>query len=200
MQVVPPARVVGRDGEREAMSVQLRPRDRDAATGESLPNLSASLAALQANTAGGGGIAVVGMRQAIERPTAGALKVPYMVDATRHPIDFKAVDAEHVERCAKHQRCGVCGGRIRRGPFAFVGPLVSHGRGCFADPWMHPECADLAMQQCPFLAGRRDWRDGESRDNPLLRPYSEGMHLRLAPGARSHKDQLGHWHFEAVDL
>lgn len=132
-----------------------------------------------------------------QRPTVGGLTVPYMVDESRRPIDFKAVDNDHVERCARHQRCGICGGRIRKGPFAFIGPLLSHGRGCFADPWMHPDCARLAMQQCPFLRGDRDWRDGESQSNPLLRPYSAGMSMRLAAGGRSHRDQTGHWHFEA---
>ncbi len=97
-----------------------------------------------------------------------------MVDATRSPIDFKALDAEHVALCATKGLCGVCGARIRRGPIAFIGP--DDGRACFADPWMHPECADVALEQCPFLARRRDWREGG--DEELLAPYSDGMALR----------------------
>lgn len=132
----------------------------------------------------------------IERPTVGRLTVPYMVDATRSPIDFKAVDRAHVEECATRGRCGICGGRIRRGPIAFVGP--ADGRRCFADPWMHPECAGLAMAQCPFLGGRRDWREDSGRADPLLATYSAGMTLVLAHNWRSHLDELGGWHFEAV--
>ena len=126
----------------------------------------------------------------------GRLVVPYMVDATRKPIDFKVLDENHVDECAMKTRCGICGRRIRSGPIAFIGP--DDGRTCFADPWMHPACAELAMGQCPFLDGRRDWRDTAARTNPLTQRYSDGMRLVLAYNWRSHRDQLGRWHFEAV--
>jgi hypothetical protein len=120
-----------------------------------------------------------------------------MVDATRRPVDFKALDADHVDRCAKHRRCGICGGRIKHGrPLVFIGP--DDGRTCFADPWMHPECADVATAQCPFIAGRRDWRDPSARTNPFTASYSAGMAVYDAMDARSHRDRLGNWHFEAV--
>lgn len=128
--------------------------------------------------------------------TVGRLLVPFMVDASRKPIDFKALDAEHVDECATRTRCGICGRRIRTGPIAFIGP--DDDRTCFADPWMHPACAELAMAQCPFLAGRRDWRDPASRTDPLTRRYSDGMRVVLAHNWRSHRDALGGWHFEAI--
>ena len=130
------------------------------------------------------------------RPLVGRLTVPYMVDEQRSPIDFKAVDERHVEDCARHGKCGICGAKIRRGPIAFIGP--DDGRTCFADPWMHPACADLAMRQCPFLTGCRDWREAEARNAPLLATYSQGMVPLLAQNWRAHRDQFGAWHFEAV--
>jgi len=130
------------------------------------------------------------------RPTHGGLTVPYMVDEATSLIDFKLVDAARVEDCARNGKCGVCGQRIRRGPIAFVGP--DDGRRCFSDPWMHQECAALAMQQCPFLRGRRDWRDAEARKTPLLQKYSQGMVVVLARNWRSHQDPAGAWHFEAI--
>lgn len=130
------------------------------------------------------------------RPTVGRLTVPYMVDETRDPIDFKVVDEGHVDLCARQTRCGICGGKIKRGPIAFIGP--DDGRTCFADPWMHPACAELAMQQCPFLTGRRDWREAEGRNDPLLATYSQGMVPMLAWNWRAHQDASGAWHFEAV--
>lgn len=118
-----------------------------------------------------------------------------MVDASRSPIDFKALDRAHVDACATRGRCGICGARIRRGPIAFIGP--DDGRTCFADPWMHPDCADLALEQCPFLAGRRDWRQGA--EEPLLSGYRPGAMVRvLAYSWRSHRDPFGRWHFEAL--
>lgn len=131
-----------------------------------------------------------------QRPTVGRLTVPFMVDEKRSPIDFKVVDAAHVEDCARSGKCGICGGKIRRGPIAFIGP--DDGRTCFADPWMHPACADLAMAQCPFLTGRRDWREVEAQNEPLLATYSQGMVPMLAQNWRAHRDASGEWHFEAV--
>jgi hypothetical protein len=133
-----------------------------------------------------------------ERPVKGKLTIPYMVDARRHPVDFKAVDPEHVDRCAKHRRCGVCDGKIRSGPIAFIGAPDSAHRQCFADPWMHEDCGRLAMQQCPFLAARKGWRELDSESAPLIAHHAFSMALFLSPDCRSHKDQLGVWHFEAV--
>lgn len=131
-----------------------------------------------------------------ELRTVGRLVVPYMVDATRSPIDFKELDEDHVDECALRTRCGICGSRIRTGPIAFIGP--DDGRTCFADPWMHPKCAELAMEQCPFLTGRRDWRDPGARTDPLTARYSDGMRIVLSHNWRSHRDPLGRWHFEAI--
>lgn len=131
------------------------------------------------------------------RPTVGKLTVPYMVDERVQPIDFKIVHTGHVRRCAEQSLCGICGKLIRQ-YFAFVGP--NDGRRCFADPWMHPECARLAMQQCPFLADRRGWREEET--NSVLAEfnarYEHNMAMFTAPKGRSHRDQFGHWHFEAL--
>jgi hypothetical protein len=134
-----------------------------------------------------------------KRPVIGGLVVPYMVDERVRPIDFKRVHDGHVRRCAEERRCGICGKFISNGaPLAFAGP--DDGRRCFADPWMHVECAQLAMQQCPFLAGRRGWRKEET--NPLLAEYNaryeHNMAAFVAPNARSHRDEFGHWHFEAL--
>lgn len=132
-----------------------------------------------------------------ERPRQGQLTVPYMVDATRSPIDFKVLDLRAVERCAKHRRCGICGGKVR-GRLAFIGPVQRLEASCFGDPWMHPDCAELAMSQCPFLGGRRDYRDPIGREDPALQRYREGMRLFTAADGRAHRDRLGAWHFEAI--
>lgn len=126
------------------------------------------------------------------RPMVGSLTVPYMVDDRRSPIDFKILHPYRVERCATQQRCGICGLRIR-GMLAFLGDA----RTCFADPWMHVECAELARVQCPFVAGRREWREEGARSDELLAPYAR-MVLVVAGAARSHRDALGGWHFETV--
>jgi hypothetical protein len=138
-----------------------------------------------------------GVMGAPSRPMVGKLVVPYMVDATRKPIDFRELDQDHVDRCAKHRRCGVCGKRIKGGqPVALIGP--DDGRTCFADPWMHLSCADLAAVQCPFIRGQRDWRDVDIRSDPMLATYSFGMGTFIAADARAHRGTGGEWHFEAI--
>lgn len=111
--------------------------------------------------------------------------MPYVVDERLEPIDFKIMHSGHVRKCAEGFLCGVCGKRIR-GYFAFVGP--NDGRRCFADPWMHPDCARLAMVQCPFLAGRRGWREDEKEAHPVLAElnarYEHNMALFTAPHGR----------------
>lgn len=62
---------------------------------------------------------------------------------------------------------------------------------------LHRECAERAMRQCPFLSGRRDWSEAESRDNPLLATYSAGMAVVLAQNWRAHYE-MGGWHFQAI--
>lgn len=133
----------------------------------------------------------------MKRPLVGQLIVPYMVDDRIKPIDFKIVHGGHVRKCAECFLCGICGTRIR-GYFAFIGP--NDERRCFADPWMHPDCARLAMQQCPFLAGRRDWRavPETALEGEWMARYSHNMSAFVAPSGRAHRDQFHRWHFEAL--
>jgi hypothetical protein len=130
------------------------------------------------------------------RPTSGGLVVPYVVDARRQPIDFRQLQMGHVRKCAEDRRCGICGHQVRGiERLAFIGP--KDGRHCFADPWMHLDCARLAMRQCPFLKGR-DWREKDLPGQPLIDVYHGSMTLFAAPNGRAHRDEGGHWHFEAL--
>jgi len=132
-----------------------------------------------------------------QRPRVGKMIVPFMVDERRVPIDFATTDARRVTACAERGLCGVCGGKIRRGPIAFLGP--DDGRTCFADPWMHEECAEVAVAQCPFVSGRRDWRKPSTDpvEAEATAIYSRNMVLVLADNWRSHREG-GVWHFEAL--
>lgn len=130
------------------------------------------------------------------RPTLGGLVVPYVVDARNDPIKFAVLQPGRVMKCAEQRLCAICGKRIPNGArLAFIGP--DDGRRCFADVWMDERCARLSMQQCPFLGGR-DFKDQDSREEPLLQPYRTPQVLFFAPNGRAHRDEFGHWHFEAL--
>jgi len=132
--------------------------------------------------------------KSLKRPTVGHLVVPFMVDQRIEPIDFKAVHPGHVLKCARERRCGICGKPIS-GYLAFIGPDDS--RDCFADPWMHPACGRLAMEQCPFLTGRRGWR--EPVPHGLGDVYERNMALFTAPDGHAFRDEtpVHAWHFHA---
>ncbi len=53
----------------------------------------------------------------------------------------------------KKDRCGICGGKLLRGRWSIGGPgSAFHPDGAFLDPPMHYECAQYAVQVCPYLA------------------------------------------------
>lgn len=133
-----------------------------------------------------------------KRPTVGGIVVPYMVDETRSPIDFKAVNGEHVRLCAEMRRCGICGAAMKGSRFAFLGP--ADGRVCFGDPWMHEACARYTMAACPFASGKkREYRDpNEDEGESLLLSRTVGAWaLHIAEGGHGWRDQWKRWHFEA---
>jgi hypothetical protein len=137
----------------------------------------------------------------INRPTSGKLLVPYMVDERINPIDFKITHHGHINKCSRDRLCGICGKRIANNtPIAFIGP--DDGRRCFADPWMHPACARIAMEQCPFLADRKGWREHNANQfmASLEDRYEHNMALFIAPNGRSHRDEHGTYHFEALGV
>lgn len=128
---------------------------------------------------------------------AGPLIIPFMVDESIQPIDFKAVDRSHVDACAQQKLCGVCGQRIRPGKdrFCFLGP--ARELECFGDPWMHEDCAEYTAGHCPFVSGkRRIWRNG---DQPLTDAFKGSWMLLTSRGGKTHLE-LRHWHFQPVDV
>lgn len=130
------------------------------------------------------------------RPKVGTLTVPWTVDEAEHPLRFAVQRQDRVLQCVAEGRCAICGARIRRGPIAFIGP--DDGRECFGDPWMHPRCAMVALQECPFLSCRRGWREGWAQSDLHLAVYQHNMVLYLADSWRGYVDPVGAIHFEAT--
>ncbi|KWU23393.1 hypothetical protein [Burkholderia cenocepacia] len=50
-----------------------------------------------------------------------------------------------------HRRCGLCGQQLGR-KLAFIGGDKCHDSRIFADLPMHRDCAEYALQVCPYLA------------------------------------------------
>jgi len=82
------------------------------------------------------------------------LPIPFIVfrDTDGDP-HFTISDAERRALVLKHDRCGICNHRLSRGRWFVGGPRSAfHERGAFLDPPMHHDCAEFALQVCPYLA------------------------------------------------
>lgn len=82
--------------------------------------------------------------------------IPYIVYRDRKgKPQFTVNDAKLVRRCLFHNRCGLCGQKMGDVIYFVGGPAAAfHENGAFIDPPMHRECAEYALQVCPFIAMR----------------------------------------------
>jgi hypothetical protein len=80
--------------------------------------------------------------------------IPFIVLVDRsHEPQFTINDVRQTGACITKKLCSLCGKRFEDGMW-FVGGsrCFMHEHGAFIDPPMHHECAEYALQVCPFLA------------------------------------------------
>lgn len=102
-----------------------------------------------------------------KRPQHKGLPVPYVNETDDGAIDFSAIYAPRVLRCAQRRLCGLCGKPLAgaRGVLdcAFLGgPRCAESR-TYTDPPMHRACAEMAVEMCCHV----------SRSAPKRRPGRE---------------------------
>lgn len=85
------------------------------------------------------------------RSPSGQLPIPYTVPVIDGVPDFRVSDGEKWLECVTRGLCPLCGEEIK-GNFWFVGGPLCHENRLFLDPGMHRDCAEYALQVCPFLA------------------------------------------------
>jgi len=73
-----------------------------------------------------------------------------LVDEEGKP-DFRVTDIRKWVALAESRCCALCGEPLGR-HLAFVGGPLAHQNRFFTDLPMHRECAEYALQVCPFLA------------------------------------------------
>ena len=66
-------------------------------------------------------------------------------------VDFRTMDAHKVVALIKRRCCALCGEPLGS-RMAFVGGPQSTASRYFSDGPMHRDCAEYALQVCPFLA------------------------------------------------
>jgi hypothetical protein len=93
--------------------------------------------------------------QSLDRDARG-FPIPFVVfrdsDGTPH---FTINDHRKVILCIADDRCAICGQTLLRGRWFIGGPQSAfHEHGAYIDPPIHRECAEYALQTCPYLAAR----------------------------------------------
>jgi len=96
------------------------------------------------------------------------LPIPFIVfrDTDGNP-HFTINDEERRRFVLKLDRCAICNHQLWRGRWFVGGPKCAFDpRGAYLDPPVHHECAEYALQVCPYLAAPRYGRliDGATLD------------------------------------
>ena len=91
--------------------------------------------------------------------TAAGLPIPYFVATVNGKPDFRVADADKMPKAIKHRICWLCGQPMGRFMCFVVGPMCVVNR-ISSEPPNHLDCAEYAVQACPFLtrphAARRE--------------------------------------------
>tara|TARA_R110001592_G_scaffold47952_2_gene151505 strand:- start:508 stop:1020 length:513 start_codon:yes stop_codon:yes gene_type:complete len=77
--------------------------------------------------------------------------VPFFAAVIKGKPDFRVLDEDKWLKAVQGRLCSVCGAGLGK-QVAFVGGPRSMASGFFTDAGMHPECAEYALQVCPYLA------------------------------------------------
>ncbi len=109
--------------------------------------------------------------RALPRDARG-IPIPWFVDCSGGRPDFRVVDGRKLIEGWDRDLCWICGRQM----FAFrawiVGPVSAINR-CTAEPPAHPDCARVALTQCPFLSDPERARDATPQTG--VRPGGELM-------------------------
>lgn len=113
--------------------------------------------------------------------TAAGLPIPWFVAWKDGRYDFRVVDARKLEPAVKHRLCWLCGQQIGRMMCFVVGPMCVVNR-VSSEPPMHRDCAEYALQACPFLTQpSRERREGGGL--MPVDPHMAGIPILRNPGA-----------------
>jgi hypothetical protein len=95
--------------------------------------------------------------------------VPWFVADVDGEPDFRVVDGDRLHDAVRFGRCFLCGSELGRYMTFAIGPMCAINL-VSAEPPSHRECAEYAVQVCPFLTRpqmiRRDSGKPEEAVNP----------------------------------
>lgn len=76
--------------------------------------------------------------------------VPYFVSVVNGRYDFQLADSRKWLDCTRNNRCWICGKTLGAFKVFALGPMGAINRIC-SEPPSHLDCAEYAVEACPFL-------------------------------------------------
>jgi hypothetical protein len=111
--------------------------------------------------------------------SATGFPVPWFVQWIDGAPDFRVLDAGKLRRAMRLDLCWLCGQTLGRFKCFVAGPMCAVNRTS-AEPPSHRDCAEYALQACPFLAKPRMRRNEIDLPPDHIEPG--GVMLKRNPG------------------
>lgn len=105
--------------------------------------------------------------------------VPWFVAWVEGQPDHRVQDARQMTRAVQEQRCWICGEPLGRFLAFLLGPMCAVTR-TISEPPSHRECAEYAIQACPFLS--RPHMHRRTAGLPEAVTEAAGIPLKRNPG------------------
>lgn len=111
----------------------------------------------------------------------GGYPVPFFVGYVDGKPDFRVTSPDKIRACIVEKLCWICGEPLGRFKAFVAGPMCGINRNS-AEPPSHKDCAEWAVQACPFLVKPQMVRreDDFTRSNEK---NTAGIPLKRNPGA-----------------
>lgn len=77
--------------------------------------------------------------------------IPYFVAYNNGVPDFRLLDARKQLLCIEHKTCSICGKKLFKGAYYFIGGPMGYTNKISTDPPMHRQCAEYSLNTCPHL-------------------------------------------------
>lgn len=94
--------------------------------------------------------------------------IPYFVPFTDGKPNFKYTDPEKQHQCFKNKQCGICGKKLLKNQFWFVGGPLSLKNKVSSDVHNHEQCARYALKVCPYLFNQKADRIATEGHNDII--------------------------------
>jgi hypothetical protein len=95
--------------------------------------------------------------------------------------DFRVIEPGWREACIRRRLCWLCGEKMGRFMCFVIGPMCAINRNT-AEPPCHRECAEFAVQACPFMRFPNRKRDGEDLPEDSQKPGGDEAMIMRNPG------------------